>query len=49
MAMQAREILRWLATLNPSEEVGIDDGGLCLRAADDETVYLEVGGMPEGD
>lgn len=49
MSMTAREIRAWLDHL-PGEdtEVGIDEGGLCLRAEGDTINYLEIGGLKDG-
>ncbi len=47
MAMIVREIKEWLNTLSEAAEVGVDDGGLCLRVVDDEENYCEIGGLPE--
>ena len=50
MSTNVMELMRWLNTLNPLEEVAIDEGGLYLRAVFyDKKAYLEVGGMPECD
>lgn len=47
MTMTAREIKAWLNTLDDTDDVGIDDGGLTLRVIQDPFPYLEIGGMPE--
>lgn len=46
MSTPVLEIQEWLATLPKSSEVGVDDGGLCLRVVNDESIYLEIGGLP---
>lgn len=50
--MNRDEILHWLHTLDRNSQVGIDEGGLCLREVTPEdelgTAYLEIGGIPEG-
>ena len=43
MSMMVSELVEWLGTLDPDDEIGIDDGGLSLVTRD--TAYLEVGGM----
>lgn len=47
MAASVSEIVEWLKTLHPDDEVGIDDGGLALRSMNEPDAYLEIGGMPE--
>lgn len=47
MAMKVSEVREWLEGLPKNAEVGVDDGGLCLRVAGDEKNYCEVGGLPE--
>jgi hypothetical protein len=49
MSMKVREIREWLDHL-PGEDVdvGIDEGGLCLRAEGDTSNYLEIGGLKDG-
>lgn len=47
MAMPAAEIKAWLSGFNDDEEIGIDDGGLALRAVKDQECYLEIGGTLE--
>jgi hypothetical protein len=49
MAMTKTEITEWLDTLPDDAEIGVDDGGLCLRVVDDPEPWLEIGGMPEGE
>ena len=54
MAMKATEVRKWLDALIENDkdvEVGVDEGGLCLRVVDDEEdkEYCEVGGLPEVD
>jgi hypothetical protein len=44
--MTKRQIWRWLNTLPPDAQVGIDEGGLALQEWNGEA-YLEVGGLPE--
>ena len=56
--MHKQEIVDWVNALPDNAQVGIDEGGLCLREyvgpgiedADDQD-YLEIGGIParEGD
>ena len=38
------ELKRWLNTLSPTDEVGIDEGGLTLVSYDEPDVYMAVGG-----
>ncbi len=52
--MQVKEIRDWLNTLQPTDLVGIDEGGLCLQVwegspveVQDSAAYLEVGGLPD--
>ena len=47
MAMPVSEIREWLDTLNDDDQVGVDDGGLCLQVVDDSASYCEIGGIPE--
>ena len=48
MSMTVGEIKEWLKVLDDCDEVGVDEGGLCLRVVGlDDTVYLEIGGIPE--
>ena len=49
MSASVEEIKRWLDTLEAGQQVGVDDGGLCLRVVDDPGPYYEIGGMPEGE
>jgi len=49
MAMKASEVREWLDGLPKDAEVGVDDGGLCLRVVGDEETYCEVGGLPEDE
>jgi type II secretory pathway component PulM len=49
MSMPIKEILRWLNTLDPEQEVSVDDGGLTLVVTDYPDEYLEIGGIPDGD
>ena len=45
--MTVREIREWLDGLHEDEEVGIDEGGLCLRVVNREAEeWLEIGGLP---
>ena len=45
--MTVRDVRTWLSTLADDDEIGVDDGGLCLETRDG-AAYLEVGGLPEG-
>lgn len=45
MAMQAREIEEWIKTLDPDDQVGVDEGGLTL-VVEGSDACLEIGGMP---
>lgn len=49
MSMKVYEIKRWLETLPYEAEVGVDDGGLCLRVVEDRYSYCEIGGLPDED
>ena len=49
MAMSVKEVRESLAYLNDSEEIGVDEGGLCLRATTALDWYCEIGGLPEDD
>ena len=49
MAMSVSDVLRWLKTLDPDDEVAVDEGGLELISMKDPHVYLEVGGVPEDE
>jgi hypothetical protein len=43
--MPKQEIIDWLNSLPDGAEVGVDEGGLCLRVETDEVPYLEIGGL----
>jgi len=48
----AAEIAEWLDSLPYGAMVGVDDGGLCLRAVVDGEVtgaYYDIGGIPTDD
>lgn len=47
MSMPITELLAWLRSLPPDAEVGVDEGGLCLRVVDNEDQYCEIGGLPD--
>ncbi len=50
MAMPVIQIIEWLSTLEPDDEVGVGEGGLDLRVNTEESEeYLEIGGMPTED
>lgn len=49
MAIPIGELKRWLNTLEDTDAIGIDEGGLTLLSVDDPDAYLEIGGMPEGN
>ena len=49
MAMEVKELIRWLQTLDKDDVVYIDEGGLTLRSMMESDVYNEVGGEPEGE
>jgi len=49
MSTNVMELRRWLNTLSDLDEVGIDDGGLCLQSVNDPNAYYEVGGLPEDE
>lgn len=49
MSMLKSEIMDWLEGLEDSEEVYVDDGGLCLGVVGRDDVYLEVGGYSGDD
>jgi len=46
MAATVKEIQEWLATLDPDDSVGIDEGGLEL-VAEKDGAYFEIGGIDE--
>lgn len=46
--MSVSEVTQWLATLQPGDQIGIDDGGVCLRTAAGEA-WLEVGLFPDAE
>lgn len=48
MAVEVRDIKRWLETLDDYDRVGISDDGLTLLVEDDALPYLEIGGIAEG-
>jgi DNA-directed RNA polymerase subunit RPC12/RpoP len=46
----AIQLMEWLESLPQGADVGVDEGGLCLRAVVDSEVtdaYFELGGIPE--
>lgn len=45
--MSVTEVREWLASLPDDAMVAVDDGGLCLQLVSDESVYCEVGGLPD--
>ena len=47
MAMSVSDVLRWLKTLDPDDEVAVDEGGLELVSMKDPHAYLEVGGISD--
>lgn len=47
--MAVTELQAWLNTLDASDMVGIDAGGLALKSIKDDKAYIEVGGMPDDD
>lgn len=47
MAITARTLKKWAKTLENDALVAIDEGGLILRLVDDESAYLEIGGVPD--
>lgn len=46
MAMTAKKVKEWLATIDDEKMVAIDEGGLTL-VVKGERSYLEIGGIPE--
>ena len=44
--MSASAISRWLETLGPDTQVGVDESGLTLTT-EDKSAYLEIGGLPD--
>ncbi len=49
MAISKQELLHWVSSLRDEDSVAVDDGGLALVVVGEESVYLEVGGIPEED
>lgn len=45
MAMEAKEIKEWLATVADDKMIAIDEGGLTLMVKGERS-YIEVGGIP---
>lgn len=48
--MEVTEIRQWLDSIPADAYVGVDEGGLCLRAVQGTELtgdYLEIGGIPE--
>lgn len=43
--MSAQELIEWAQSLNPDDQVGVDDGGLTLRVYGGGN-WLEIGGLP---
>ena len=41
-----KELKRWLDTLEPDAEVGIDEGGLILYT-EEMDACIEIGGLPD--
>ena len=48
MSVPKQEIIDWLNSLPDDAEVGVDEGGLCLRAEDNGKAYFEIGGLKDG-
>lgn len=49
MAEDIKEVKRWLETLDPENEIAVDDGGLCLvelNGEEETGAYYEIGGVP---
>lgn len=49
MSMIVRDIIHWLKSLDKDVQVGVDEGGLCLRVHTDIRLtgdYCEIGGIP---
>lgn len=49
MAMTVREVKEWLDSLGDEDLIGIDEGGLALQSIGRIGIYLEIGGIPEGE
>ncbi len=49
MSMYKHDIIRWLQTLPDDSHVGTDEGGNELVCEEDQSLYLEIGGLPEDD
>jgi len=49
MAITVAELEDWLAELDVEDIVGIDDGGLTLRLENNKNIYIEIGGLEEGE
>ncbi len=47
--IKVSELRDWLAGFDPSDQVGIDEGGLTLVAIGEPGTYLEVGGVVDPD
>lgn len=47
MSMTVKDVQEWLSTLDPEDEVGVDEGGLTLQSVNEEYARLEIGGLPE--
>lgn len=49
--MAKQEIIHWLESLCDNTFVGVDQGGLCLRAVRDDILmedeWLDIGGIPK--
>lgn len=46
---KVKNLLEWLSTMNQENDIGIDEGGLCLVEIQDgkRTLnYAEIGGIP---
>ncbi len=48
--MPVKEIKQWLDTLDDNSEIGVDEGGLCLREVNEGRMTdacCKIGGIPE--
>lgn len=49
MAIAAGDLKKWLNDVDDNQGVAVDDGGLALVVVDDQSICIEVGGLPDDD
>jgi hypothetical protein len=49
MSITREELIVWATTTPPNCHIGIDEGGIMLVTVENGAVYLEIGGVPDGE